>query len=169
LRPGALDGVAVPATGELATIEIPGATSKDVTITSFTPSTQSDRPELPQAKVVIAGGRGVGSEENFRSIVEPLADALGGAVGATRDAVDLGYYPGEYQVGQTGVTVSPDLYIGLGISGAIQHTSGMQTAKKVIVINNDEDAPIFQIADLGVVGDLFDIAPALIEEINKRK
>ncbi|ANE03793.1 electron transfer flavoprotein subunit alpha/FixB family protein [Corynebacterium crudilactis] len=169
LRPGAVEGVAVAAAGAVAVMEIPGATAKDVTITSFTPSTQSARPELPQAKVVIAGGRGVGSEENFRSLVEPLADALGGAVGATRDAVDLGYYPGEYQVGQTGVTVSPDLYIGLGVSGAIQHTSGMQTAKKVIVINNDEDAPIFQIADLGVVGDLFEIAPQLIEEINKRK
>ncbi|NLZ57615.1 MAG: electron transfer flavoprotein subunit alpha/FixB family protein, partial [Corynebacterium sp.] len=90
-------------------------------------------------------------------------------VGATRDAVDLGYYPGEYQIGQTGVTVSPDVYIGLGVSGAIQHTSGMQTAKKVIIVNNDEDAPIFEIADLGVVGDLFAIAPELVEEINKRK
>ncbi|ALC05626.1 Electron transfer flavoprotein subunit alpha [Corynebacterium deserti GIMN1.010] len=169
LRPGAVDGVAQAAAGQVAPMEIPGATAKDVTITSFTQSAQSDRPELPQAKVVIAGGRGVGSEENFRTLVEPLADALGGAVGATRDAVDLGYYPGEYQVGQTGVTVSPDLYIGLGVSGAIQHTSGMQTAKKVVVINNDEDAPIFQIADLGVVGDLFEITPQLIEEINKRK
>ncbi|EEW50613.1 electron transfer flavoprotein FAD-binding domain protein, partial [Corynebacterium efficiens YS-314] len=124
---------------------------------------------LPQAKVVIAGGRGVGSAENFKTVLEPLADVLGAAVGATRDAVDLGYYPGEYQIGQTGVTVSPDVYIGFGISGAIQHTSGMQTAKKVIVVNNDEDAPIFDIADLGVVGDLFDVAPALLEEINKRK
>ena len=169
LRPGAVDGVAQAAAGEAVSIELPAATQKDVTITSFNKSEQSDRPELPQAKVVIAGGRGVGSEENFHTLVEPLADALGGAVGATRDAVDLGYYPGEYQVGQTGVTVSPDLYIGLGVSGAIQHTSGMQTAKKVFVINNDEDAPIFQIADLGVVGDLFEIAPQLTEEINKRK
>ncbi|MFP7365624.1 electron transfer flavoprotein subunit alpha/FixB family protein [Corynebacterium callunae] len=169
LRAGAVDGQAQAAAGTLAQLELPAATAKDVTVSSFKEAAQSARPELPQAKVVIAGGRGVGSEENFRSIVEPLADALGGAVGATRDAVDLGYYPGEYQVGQTGVTVSPDLYIGLGVSGAIQHISGMQTAKKVIVINNDEDAPIFQIADLGVVGDLFEIAPQLIEEINKRK
>ncbi|MCK2200625.1 electron transfer flavoprotein subunit alpha/FixB family protein [Corynebacterium callunae] len=169
LRAGAVDGVAQAAAGTVQQLALPEASAKDVTIISFKVAAQSARPELPQAKVVIAGGRGVGSEENFRTIVEPLADILGGAVGATRDAVDLGYYPGEYQVGQTGVTVSPDLYIGLGISGAIQHISGMQTAKKVIVINNDEDAPIFQIADLGVVGDLFEIAPQLVEEINKRK
>jgi len=99
---------------------------------------------------------------------ETIAAALGGAVGVTRDVVDSGYYPGQFQIGQTGVTVSPDLYIGLGVSGAIQHKSGMQTAKKIIVINNDEDAPLFEIADLGVVGDLFDIAPKLIEEIKKR-
>jgi len=112
--------------------------------------------------------RGAGSPEGFTDIVEPLADVLGGAVGVTRDVVDSGYYPGQFQIGQTGVTVSPDLYIGLGVSGAIQHKSGMQTAKKIIVINNDEDAPLFEIADLGVVGDLFDIAPKLIEEIKKR-
>lgn len=169
LRAGAVSGEPVAAAGSLQTLALPGATVKDATVVSSAPAVRGDRPELPQAKVVIAGGRGIGSAENFQSIVEPLADALGGAVGATRDAVDLGYYPGEYQIGQTGVTVSPDVYIGLGISGAIQHTSGMQTAKKVIIVNNDEDAPIFEIADLGVVGDLFDIAPALVEEINKRK
>lgn len=169
LRAGAVHGQPLAAVGTLQTLELPAATVKDVTVVSSIPVIRGDRPELPQAKVVIAGGRGVGSAENFTGVLEPLADALGGAVGATRDAVDLGYYPGEYQIGQTGVTVSPDVYIGLGISGAIQHTSGMQTAKKVIIINNDEDAPIFQIADLGVVGDLFEIAPQLIEEINKRK
>lgn len=169
LRAGAVTGEPVAAAGTLQTLELPAATAKDVTVVSATPAERGDRPELPQAKVVIAGGRGVGSAENFKTVLEPLADALGAAVGATRDAVDLGYYPGEYQIGQTGVTVSPDVYIGFGISGAIQHTSGMQTAKKVIVINNDEDAPIFDIADLGVVGDLFDVAPALLEEINKRK
>lgn len=103
------------------------------------------------------------------ALAEELADALGGAVGVTRDIVDLDYYDGAYQIGQTGVTVSPDLYIGLGVSGAIQHTSGMQTAKKIVVINNDEDAPIFQIADLGVVGDVHEVVPALIAEINARK
>lgn len=169
LRPGATEAVPVAAAGTLQTLQLPAATDRDVTVTSVTAAAHSDRPELPQAKVVIAGGRGVGSAENFREIVEPLADALGGAVGATRDAVDLGYYPGEYQIGQTGVTVAPDVYIGLGVSGAIQHTSGMQTAKKIIIINNDEDAPIFQIADLGVVGDLFEIAPQLVEEITRRK
>ena len=169
LRAGAVAGEPVAAAGTPQVMELPAATAKDVTVVSSAPAVRGDRPELPQAKVVIAGGRGIGSTENFQSIVEPLADALGGAVGATRDAVDLGYYPGEYQIGQTGVTVSPDVYIGLGVSGAIQHTSGMQTAKKVIIVNNDEDAPIFEIADLGVVGDLFTIAPALVEEINKRK
>ncbi|WP_080795349.1 electron transfer flavoprotein subunit alpha/FixB family protein [Corynebacterium pacaense] len=169
LRAGAVEGVEVASTARLATLDIPVATAKDVTVNRFSPSTRGDRPELPAAKVVIAGGRGVGSAENFGEVLEPLADALGGAVGATRDAVDLEYYDGAYQIGQTGVTVSPDVYIGLGVSGAIQHTSGMQTARKIIVINNDEDAPIFQIADLGVVGDLFEIVPQLIEEINKRK
>lgn len=169
LRAGAVTGEPIPAAGTLQTLELPAATAKDVTVVSSAPAVRGNRPELPQAKVVIAGGRGIGSAENFQTVLEPLADSLGGAVGATRDAVDLGYYPGEYQIGQTGVTVSPDVYIGMGISGAIQHTSGMQTAKKVIIVNNDEDAPIFEIADLGVVGDLFEIAPALLEEINKRK
>ncbi|GAB3595445.1 Electron transfer flavoprotein subunit alpha [Corynebacterium faecale] len=169
LRAGAVAGEPVAAAGTLQTLALPEATIKDVTVVSSTPVVRGDRPDLPQAKVVIAGGRGIGSAENFQTVLEPLADALDGAVGATRDAVDLGYYPGEYQIGQTGVTVSPDVYIGFGVSGAIQHTSGMQTAKKVIIVNNDEDAPIFEIADLGVVGDLFEIAPALLEEINKRK
>lgn len=169
LRPGAVDAVPAPTTPAVQAFELPAAGVKDVKVTSFTPSAKGDRPDLAQAKVVIAGGRGVESAENFGSLVEPLADALGGAVGATRDAVDLGYYPPQFQVGQTGVTISPDLYIGLGISGAIQHVSGMQTSKKIIVINNDEDAPFFQIADLGVVGDLHEIAPLLVEEINKRK
>lgn len=169
LRAGAVAGEPVAAAGTLQTLALPEATVKDVTVVSSTPVVRGDRPDLPQAKVVIAGGRGIGSADNFQTVLEPLADALDGAVGATRDAVDLGYYPGEYQIGQTGVTVSPDVYIGFGVSGAIQHTSGMQTAKKVIIVNNDEDAPIFEIADLGVVGDLFEIAPALLEEINKRK
>ncbi|MCQ9352053.1 electron transfer flavoprotein subunit alpha/FixB family protein [Corynebacterium sp. 153RC1] len=169
LRPGAVAAQPAPAAGAYVNFALPAASAKDVKVTKFAPAVQGSRPDLTQAKVVIAGGRGVESPENFSTLVEPLADALGGAVGATRDAVDLGYYAPQYQIGQTGVTVSPDLYIGLGISGAIQHTSGMQTAKKIVVVNNDEDAPFFQIADLGVVGDIHEITPLLIEEINKRK
>ncbi|QGU04380.1 electron transfer flavoprotein subunit alpha/FixB family protein [Corynebacterium comes] len=168
LRAGAVEAAPVAAAGAVATLALPAATAKDVTVTGFTPAERGSRPDLTQAKVVIAAGRGVGSREGME-LVEQLADSLGGAVGVTRDAVDLEYYDGTYQIGQTGVTVSPDLYIGLGVSGAIQHTSGMQTAKKIIVVNNDEDAPIFQIADLGVVGDLFEVVPALINEIDQRR
>ncbi|GAB2507141.1 Electron transfer flavoprotein subunit alpha [Corynebacterium atrinae] len=169
LRPGAVEPAPIPAAGTVSLLQLPAATAKDAVVTSFTPAERGDRPELAQAKIVIAGGRGVGSAEGFTDLVEKLADALGGAVGATRDAVDLEYYDGAYQIGQTGITVSPDLYIGLGISGAIQHTSGMQTARKIVVINNDEDAPIFQIADLGIVGDVNEIVPALVAEIAARR
>ncbi|MBP3089030.1 electron transfer flavoprotein subunit alpha/FixB family protein [Corynebacterium sp. sy017] len=172
LRPGTQDLAATTVAAGAAVyneFELPPAQNTEVTVKSYTPAVHGDRPELTQAKVVVAGGRGMDSAENFGAIVEPLADVLGGAVGATRDAVDLGYYPATFQVGQTGVSVSPDLYIGLGISGAIQHTSGMQTAKKIIVINNDEEAPFFAIADLGVVGDAQEIAPLLTEELAKRK
>ena len=167
LRPGAVAADPQPAEGAAAPMPLPAATAKDATVTAFTPAEKSARPELTAAKVVVAGGRGVGDE--FASVVEPLADALGGAVGATRDAIDEGFYDPAHQVGQTGVTVSPDLYIGLGISGAIQHTSGMQTAGTIIVVNQDQDEPFFQIADLGVVGDLHEIAPALVAELDKRK
>lgn len=167
LRPGAVEAAPQQVEAQPAPMPLPVATDKDVKVTSFTPAQKSARPEITEAKAVVAGGRGVGDE--FGAVVEPLADVLGAAVGATRDAVDEGFYDAAYQIGQTGVTVSPDLYIGLGISGAIQHTSGMQTSGTIVVVNQDQDEPFFQIADLGVVGDLHEIAPALTEELKARR
>jgi electron transfer flavoprotein alpha subunit len=137
-------------------------------VTSVEKQASADRPDIGEASIVVAGGRGLGESSGFE-LMEQLADVLGAGVGASRAATDAGWYPHRFQIGQTGRTISPTLYLGAGISGAIQHRAGMQTSQNIVAINKDAEAPIFQIADFGIVGDLYQIVPKLIEELNTRK